>query len=672
MYLDEYQKITIDNFMGLWNRGSLDDVPQDHASDISNMAFARKRETLTRPSASVSHTLPNPGFIVRQFDAAFFNESLIPLALDGLGNIWRLDNYTILLSLPDMIDFDALNMNNHVYIAPMISGGATDFTTDFLYVWTSPAVPIRPAAGLRPPPVGAAFATLPGTGNTGPGWYGVAVSYVYDTGYVTPPSQVQATYMPGNTEMEIDGIPGHLPNLPTGVIGYLIFVTKAQATEADAERAALYELMTSYDVSETGNILVVNFFDTDLVILATNDPANGNLLNSMPILPTGGGYGSVALIKYHGRMIIIGPDLTFDPNTAQATTVYDGRIYISHAGAPENFDILTGYLIIQAEFDGNIPRTGFELFGVLYVCKAVGTFAAQDNGSEPNDPTNPWVVNLIDGGIGAYHHAIGTISGSQPGLSFNSTAFLANRNGLFLFNGNVLRPELTWKIRAVWAQMTINVEYQIRVTVDIFNDIFYVMIPTNDPTLGPLVILVGDYSLGLDSNNIRWSIYQFPWPVYDIIMASWPDPTGTSFYYLRLGSQNAIYKLDGANTWDEYWAGPYDIQPRAIDNYYQSASLVLGDVGSLNICRFVRYRMSGDSGGTLFSTLTDQGEYELQQIINVSPDPFPGNYRDIGIQTNFTNEKVIVKFGMNNTADYFKMARFDVFGKARWPTRPNA
>ena len=72
MYLTEYQKLTVDNFMGLWNRGSLDDVPSDHASDILNMAFARKREVITRPGTEVTPQLPPLGISVkRQFDACF-------------------------------------------------------------------------------------------------------------------------------------------------------------------------------------------------------------------------------------------------------------------------------------------------------------------------------------------------------------------------------------------------------------------------------------------------------------------------------------------------------------------------------------------------------------------------------------------------------------------------
>ena len=152
MYLTEYQKASVENFMGLWNRGSLDDIPPDHASDILNMAFARKRETITRPGTNFSHIMPNGQPAVRMFDAAFSDSVLIPLACDGIGNIWRLDNPQAppILNIIGMNDFDAINMNNRVYIAPM-RVGPFDPLINVLYVWADPAFPVRPAAGARPP-----------------------------------------------------------------------------------------------------------------------------------------------------------------------------------------------------------------------------------------------------------------------------------------------------------------------------------------------------------------------------------------------------------------------------------------------------------------------------------------------------------------------------------------
>jgi hypothetical protein len=624
-----------------------------------------------------------------------------------------------------MIDADFLNMGNHVFIAPMLNTWSLD-PHQAIYIWSSPDTNPRPAAGPAPKADFTVGMNNPtgGGGITGPGYYGVSFSYVMDSGYVTPPAATDGinhigwetvqipipnknpdgTYPPTNAEITVhwpiagNGQPTVVANAPPGTTGIIIWVTQGyqdnviQIVGSDgtvgtmvdtgsggllAQNAQLFQYNGQIPLGSIANPTTLNFFDTDLTVSADNLPGNGNILRGLSSLPPGTGHGSVALAKYRGRMIIIGPDksLKIDSNAPFLSVppgwnyYYDDRIWISNPGQPETFDQLTGFLPIATENDGNFCRTAFELFGNLYICKGTGTFVTQDSGGEPLDPVNPWIVNLVDGGIGAYHHAVGTISGSQSSLSFNSTAFLANRNGLFLFNGNVLRPELTWKIRNTWNKMTHGSEAEIRVAVDIYNDLFYVIFSTGG-AVTPNIFLVGDYSLGLDSQNIRWSIYKFPWNVRDIIMGFYQgDPVGSQDYYLRMGSVSTtspypglIYKLDGESLNDQGGV--------PINNYYQLAPLVVGELGSLNIYRFIRYRMSGS--GTLLTTVTDQGEYAIQNETNVVPLPFPGNYKDQGIQINFTNEKAIVKFGMNASLQYFRMARVDVFGKQRWPTRPNA
>jgi hypothetical protein len=700
MYLSEYQKISVESFMGIWNRGSYDDIPPDHAVDCHNMAFARKREVVTRPGASLGRLVN--GDVVRQFLAEFDNGTSIPIHADGVGNIWRDDNNTTLLTLPGMYDMSCLNMNNHVFIAPITSFLSPGLAGNSIYVWSTPLTLPRLAGGI-PPGSNSFSIALGGGGHTGPGWYGISISWVFDTGFVSAPAA-----LPGGewkTTVNEFGLPAPLPddnptsqiginglvdlagNAPPGATHFIIWVTVGQQDLIDplstttpparipntglplAQHAQLFQYTGPgttagmVALSAATDPFYLDFYDTDLTVAADSLPGNGNIYNLLPALPTQPG---VALQKYHGRMIIFGTTrtLTPDPNNPialpRANQFKADRVWISNAGQPESFDGLTGFVDVNSEFDGNLCRTGFELFGNLYMCKAVGTFVTQDNGSEPNDPTSPWIVNIVDGGIGAYHHSVGTITGSQPSLSFNSTAFLANRNGLFLFNGTVLRPELSWKIRGIWQRITHNFEYNIRVAVDIFNDLFYVMLPV-DFSQSPNLFLMGDYSLGLDSQSIRWTIYSFPWTIHDIMMASYTDPDGVSDYFLRLGTdRSAIYRLDGAGIVDN---------GVAIDNWYQCAPMAY-DQGALNIFRFIRYRMAGN--GTMLTTIADQGQDHILAATDVHPlSGPPGNYKDFGIQINFTNEKATVRFEMNDTNSFMRMARVDVFGKSRWPTRPN-
>ena len=130
-----------------------------------------------------------------------------------------------------------------------------------------------------------------------------------------------------------------------------------------------------------------------------------------------------------------------------------------------------------------------------------------------------------------------------------------------------------------------------------------------------------------------------------------------------------MYKLDGATTSNQVWFNGQYVGSAPINNFWQTSSIVAGDVGSLNIYRFIRYRMAGN--GTLMTSITDQGMAVIEPVTSVMPLNSPGNYKDIGFQINFTNEKAIVRFGMNGLSDFIRMSRFDIFGKARWPTRPN-
>lgn len=625
MYLDEYQKMTIENFMGLWDRGSLDDIPPDHAADILNVSFARKRECQTRigadPSTNLSHN------VVRMFLATFNNSSLILLTCDGAGNIYREDTGAVLLNVPNMIDFSALNMYNKCFIAPLLSSYSS---TNYIQVWGGPGTTIHPIGGQ--PPSASFTAVETGTGNVVAGQHEYAVSYITDTGYVTPPGPViSGTFTPviltssGGMQVQLNG----LPIGPAGTVGRQIYATKSGLTE-------FFYLATIND--NTATTILLNYFDTDLVLSADS------LFDLNPSPISGVGFSGCALIKYHERMLIIGP--------------LADKVQVSGAGNPESFNNVTGFINIPSEHDGNTVGTGFDLFSVLYLCKGVGTFSAQDNGSEPNDPNTPWVVNSIDGVVGAYHHTIGTVTGSQASLTFNSVALMANYSGLFLFNGNVQRPELSWKIRGVWERLTFGYAQYMRIAVDAFHDVFYLLMPLDGAT-SPNTLLLGDFSLGLSSEQIRWSVYTFPWTINEIMMANYVDGVGDYGYYLRLGTPSGIYKLSGKTAADN---------GTAINSYYETPAMT-PSMGSYNVFRFIRYRCQGS--GSLLTSLRDEGGVNPVTVPNLPLQPGPGNSKDLGIQINYMNEKILVKFGTNAVSDNFKMARFDLFGKMRFPTRPN-
>jgi hypothetical protein len=140
------------------------------------------------------------------------------------------------------------------------------------------------------------------------------------------------------------------------------------------------------------------------------------------------------------------------------------------------------------------------------------------------------------------------------------------------------------------------------------------------------------------------------------------DVTQPDDYFLRLGSDGSIFRLDGSTL--------ADFVTHPIDSYYQPGPAMVGDLGSVNNFRFIRYRGSG--AGTLTTLLTDQGgTTPFEPAASVTLLPFPGNFKDQGIQINYMNEKLAFRFGTNGINDHFRIARVDVFAKQRWPTRPN-
>jgi hypothetical protein len=346
------------------------------------------------------------------------------------------------------------------------------------------------------------------------------------------------------------------------------------------------------------------------------------------------------MVKYNGRLVIIGP--------------MGDVLQVSNSGDAESFDSITGLLQIPSEFDGNMARAGFELFGNLYITKVVGIFSTSDTG----DP-NTWTVNTIDGGVGSYADGIGTITGSQPGLSFNSQVLLANPAGIFLFNGNVQRPELTYKIQDLWDSINFGALQTIQVAIDVFNKQLYVIVPIGSST--PNTVIVGDWQMGLDQNNIRWSVWSFPWTVQAIAMMNFNDGTGDNGYYLRMGTNGTLYK---------YHSGLSNDNGAMISNFIQTAPIPI-TTGAYNIFRFLRFRITGS--GTLLLNLADESGGSGQTVPQ-SPNVINlANYtaKDLGLQINYQNEKMIVTIGTNGMADNFKLTRLDIFGKARFQTRAN-
>ncbi len=225
MYLDEYEKVTIDKFMGLYKRGLADECPQDHAICCENVTFNKKGEVSSRPGISPSVYLAHD--CRRMFLAINKGTLASLLTLDSSGNIYADDDAMPIFSDSSVVDFAAINLFTHTYILPIVAGG----TPPNLQVWDGSGT-TRDAAGLPPD---ASFSAADGSsGNVALGAYLIAVSFVTDTGFVTPPGPVltgtftPVTYAaPGGLQIDLSSIPVG----PTGTVQRQIFITKANQRE---------------------------------------------------------------------------------------------------------------------------------------------------------------------------------------------------------------------------------------------------------------------------------------------------------------------------------------------------------------------------------------------------------------------------------------------------------
>jgi hypothetical protein len=626
MWLDEFIKVSITDFNGLYARGLADEVPQDHASDIKNIVFSKKSEIRTRPGTSTNFT--NSQAKKRQFLATFSNNTSWLLTCDGAGNIYLNNSTTPFLTVTNMIDFAAINMFNKVFIAPILSVYSA---TNGIYVWNGSS-PVRLAAGYADTTgTLAATTTGAGTGKVAPGVHQIAVSFVTDSGFVTQPGpKISGVFTPvsytapGSAKIALSGI----PTGPAGTVGRQILVTQAN-------QSLFYYLSSGYINDNVSTTLTIDFYDTDLAVQADS------LFDNLELIPSAATvFGGLSLNKYHNRLFAIG--------------VNNNIVLVSNAGDAETFNSVTGFIQIPDENDGNIVRSAATIYDTLYFMKSVGIYSAQDNGGDPST----WSVVQIDGAVGSYQSGIGTITGSQTALSSNAVLLLTNREGIFVFNGTVIRPQLTWKIQDVWDTITHGSESQVQVAVDIFSDTIYVILPTNGSTT-PNLMLVGDYSEGLDSQNIRWSKFVFPWTPISISMINYQDTAGTYDYYLRLGTTSTMYNLIPTNTSDG---------GNAINSYYQFAPIA-GEIGALNVFRALRFRVLG-SGTLSFSLSNADGTNVVNSTTaqNITLAASPGI--DIIKQINYMCEKMMIKVNLNTTNGYFNLERLDIFVKKLFGSRP--
>lgn len=637
MYLDEYEKITINEFNGLYKRGLADECPKDHAICCENVVFNKRGELSSRPGISPSTYLAHD--CRRQFLAINKGTSGALLTLDSSGNLYADDGGSPIFADSGVVDFAAVNLFTHTYILPIVAAGGTPPN---LQVWDGSGT-TRDAAGLAPDTT---FSVADGSsGKVAPGNYLIAVSYITDTGFTTQPGpKITATFTavaytaPGGDQIDLTGI----PTGPTGTIARQLLITKANQSEF----FFIGESLGGFIDDNTTTTATLDFFDTDLAISADY------LFDLRETIPGSNVTGDLA--RYHNRLVLV---------------QFSNEVLVSRQSDQESFSTVDGIVSAPGE-SGTIDNlsgivTGTcQLRDVLYLTQFPGVVSVQDNGGEPST----WDVVRIDGGVGSAGPGIGRVGADKSAESTNEFFLLSDLGGIYLFNGAVERMPLTWKIDDLWKQVNFNSFQNITIYMDPFHQTFYVLVPQTPSDL-PNLLLVADYSAGLDWKNIKWTIFTFPFTVSSIALMKYAGNMDGSdvYFYLRLSfyGNNYIYKTH---------IGYYDDIGAAINAYYQSYLASPSTEGNVNVFRFLRFRGKGFGN---INILLDAEDFD--PALEVNPPPlqiFDPMSKDMLREINFQKEKMSIGFGTGAfvsspvVGEYFSISRLDIFVKNSFQGRP--
>lgn len=604
-----------------------DNCPQDHAICCENVSFTKPGEVLQRDGMIVSENVGHN--VVRMFLAVTSHGDFL-LTCDGSGNVYSNDNSTPIFSNSGLTDFTCLNLAGRTYILPIVP--FSDNPPN-LQVWDGIATTTRDAAGN--PPTTSFSAADGSAGEVNVGVYQIAVSFITDSGFTTPPGPNAGTFTaivytaPGNKKIDLSGLPIGGPE----VIARQILITQANELEfffiGESEGGLIND--------NTTTTTTLDFFDTDLSISADY------LFDLYPKIP--GAHFSGELLYYHSRLCCI-----IDSPVIKVSRVQD----------QESINMVDGLIQVATEGGQNVYGMCQQL-DVLYTTAFPGIWMIEDNTLEPTF----WPITLIDGGVGSLPSGIGTLSGTTSALSSGQTFLISDREGIYKFNGAVSHPSLTYKIKDLWDTVNFNQPQVISIFIDIFQDRFFVLAPVADGNL-PGMLLMADYSEGLDAQNIKWSFWTFP---YDVISGNIFNfdgnlEPGAGGYYLRLafqGNNQFIYAIKpGLNT----------DQGLAINSYYTT---YLGTAESGAVNQFRALQLRADGTGNLALELNAQ---DFNPAFLVAPPALALSNTssfDILRQINFQNEKMAVTFGadlVNGTpGDNWKVQRLDIFGRRQFRSR---
>lgn len=483
--LRDHEGVIISDFNGLWQRGDTDNTPMDHFTDCENIKFVGNNAIKNRDGIGISQTVSVPLENVKRIYnyPTMTGNTLIVLTYDddqGEGNIYHVVNATTvfgpLLTIDDMTDFAFVPYAGRAYISPFTTfnvGGLNiekGLEDEFLYVYAGDGTAARKAAGNPMSPDGSLTIANGAVGHTDAGLH--IFGFVRETisGALSAPGQLEAFTTVAAASVSFGNV--QATGSPIIARRHLVATKVIPSYNGDL-RGYQFFFVPNATINDDTSLALnnISFFDADLL-----DDAS-HLIDNYAEIPAG-----ATLTLYHNRLVL--------------TTTFDDISLglVSYPGEPEAISMIDGLFVFPP--DGNPITNAQELRDVLYVFKRSRTVSFTDN----NDVPSSWPLVYVDNALGTCVHGIATVLDS--GSSSVDYLIICTYQGITMFNGRYIVPELSWKVEAYWKALDRNDFRFIQIINAPIQKEIYTVLPTRQ-------LLVGNYGNGMDPKKIRWSPWTF-------------------------------------------------------------------------------------------------------------------------------------------------------------------
>lgn len=485
--LRDHDAIVLSEFNGLWRRGVKEETPLDHFQDCNNVVSGSGNSFGTRPGLDIHQEVAVPLTNIKRIYNYPTNEAntLIVLVINsttGDGEIYHVVNSTTvygpILTIAGMEDFAFIPYAGRGYISPFATfdvGGLNvekGLEDEFLYVYFGDGTAARKAAGSSL--TGSLTITNGAAGSTDAGFHLFAFVAETDSGYLTAPGAITGFTTAAAFSVSFSTVP--TSGSPTIVRRHLVATKVIANYDGNTTGYQFFFVPNATIENDTDTFLNnISFFDQDLL-----DDAS-YLIENFAEIPAG-----AVLTMYHNRLVL-------------ATTFDDISVgYVSAVGEPEAFNQVDGVVVVP--LDGNPITNAEELRDVLYVFKRSRTVSFIDNDDVPSS----WPLVTVDTALGTSVHGIATVLDS--GSSNVDYLIICTYQGVSLFNGRYIAPELSWKIEDYWEALDRNEFRKIQLVNAPIQKEIIIVLPDN-------TVLIANYAKGMDPKKTKWWPTSYPVPI---------------------------------------------------------------------------------------------------------------------------------------------------------------